>query len=352
MKIFKPGTILGSIEKAESIPSPQVHATTQIHNDLLPHNDQVKHSGTRSQKLREPIKLQNWQHLTAQERDNLRQPILQHDPLFILDDKELGLIKGPSAHIKVENPHPSRGPMYRYPEQAKKIISDMLDDMEDREIIKRSTAAWLSPIVLVNMPDGSKIMCLDYSHVNKHLATDVYPLPRREELVEQVAGHPYYVTLDMREAYFQIMLDEESRDLTTFSDGVTLYRFKRLPFGLNCSPAIFSRRMASILTPLVRQGWVKNYLDDLILWAPDFPELLSRVKQLFILLTDHGVKLNLSMCTFVLKEVTFLGHRISAAGSKPDPKNIEAVAKMKATTTVKEVRRFLGMCAFYRKHVP
>ncbi len=124
-------------------------------------------------------------------------------------------------------------------------------------------------------------MCLDNRHVNKHLATDVYPLPRLEELVEQAAGHPFYATLDMRDAYFQIMLKEESRDLTTYSDGVTLYRFKRLPFGLNCPPAIFSRRMAYILTPLVKQKWVRNYLDNLILWVPDFPELLSRVKTTF-----------------------------------------------------------------------
>ncbi len=134
----------------------------------------------------------------------------------------------------------------------------MLEDMEDRDIIERSTSAWLSPIVLVNKPDGSKRMCLNYRHVNKHLAADIYPLPRLEELAEQAAGHQYYVTLDMREAYFQILLDEESRDLTTFSDGVTLYWFKRLPFGLNCSPAIFSRRMASLLTPLLRKGFVKT----------------------------------------------------------------------------------------------
>ncbi len=107
-----------------------------------------------------------------------------------------------------------------------------------------------------------------------------------------------------------------------------------------------------MLTPLLQKGWVRNYLDDLILRAPNFQELLTRLKQLFNLLSDNGVKLNLSKCTFGLKEVTFLGHRISAAGSKPDPRNIEAVAKMKAPTTVKEVRRFLGMCGFYRKHVP
>ncbi len=110
--------------------------------------------------------------------------------------------------------------------------------------------------------------------------------------------------------------------------------------------------MASILTPIITQGWVRNYLEDLIFWAPDFPELLSWVKQLLTLLTDHGVKLNLNQCTIGLKEVTFLGHRKSAASSKPDPKNIEAVARMQAPTTVKEVRRFLGMCGFYRQQVP
>ncbi len=74
-------------------------------------------------------------------------------------------------------------------------------------------------------------MCLYYRQVNKHLATDIYPLPRLEELVDQAAGHQYYVALDMREACFQLMLDEDSRDLTTFSDGVTLYRFKRYLLG-------------------------------------------------------------------------------------------------------------------------
>ncbi len=138
----------------------------------------------------------------------------------------------------------------------------------------------------------------------------------------------------MKEAYFQISLDQESRDLTTFSDGIDLYSFKHLPFGLRCSSAIFSRRMVSVLSPLLPEGWITNYLDDLILWAPDFPKLLDRLGKLFQVLTNNGVKLNLSKCTFGLKEVTFLGHKITAEGSKLDPKNVEAVQKMKAPTTV------------------
>ncbi len=156
----------------------------------------------------------------------------------------------------------------------------------------------------------------------------------------------------MREAYFQLTLDEDSRDLTTFSDGVTLYRFKRLRLRLNCSHAILSRRMASLLTPLLRKDWVKNYLDDLIVFAPTLQELLVRLKELFALLTSNGLKLNLNKCTFGLKEVIFLGRRISVEGSQHDPNNIEAVMKMKPPTNVRGVRRFLGMCGFYCKHVP
>ncbi len=184
-----------------------------MHNDLLPQNDQTLEKGTHVQRLHELIKHQCWGHLTSSERAELETLILDNDPLLILSEKELGLISGPQEHSRMFDPQPCRGPRYRYPEKAKQIIADM---------------AWLSPIVLVNKPDDSRRMCLDYRHVNKHLAADIYPLPRLEELVDQAAGHQNYVTLDIREAYFQLMLDEESRDLTTFSDGVTLYGFKRL----------------------------------------------------------------------------------------------------------------------------
>ncbi len=155
----------------------------------------------------------------------------------------------------------------------------------------------------------------------------------------------------MREAYFQIILDENSRDLTAFSDGVTLYRFRRLPFGLGCSTAIFTRHMATLLSPLLKEGWIKNYLDGLIILAPDLSSFTQRVRKNFTLLWENGVKLNLSKCEIAKNEVTFLGYRISREGSKPDPKNVEAVLEMKPLTKVKEVRRFLAMTGFYMKHI-
>ncbi len=149
---------------------------------------------------------------------------------------ELGLIQKAPAHIQVSNPVLCQSPIYRYPEEAKAAIASILRDLEERDMIEKSVAAWLSPIVLVNKPSGEKWMCLDYRKVNKQLVTDIHPLPNLGELVEHVAGNQYYAMLDLKYVYYQVMLDEESRDLTTFSEGISLYRFKRLPFGLSCQP--------------------------------------------------------------------------------------------------------------------
>ena len=348
---YKKGTYIGSWEKVEVVED-RVNVNVKIHNDLIPHSDHARVRGDRKEKLQSLLDSQDWSHLTGEQKETLFKVLQQYDSLFILNPNELGKIKTPPAHIEVTDPQPVRGPMYRYPEKAKDIIAKLLQEMEEKGVIEPSTAAWLSPIVLVSKPDGSKRLCLDYRGVNKKLATDIYPLPRLEELVEMASGNKFYVTLDLKEAYFQVELEENSRDITTFSDGVSLYRFKRLPFGLNCAPAIFSRQMAQVLAPLAKQGWVRNYLDDILLFGPTYEILMERLDKLLALLSEKGLKLNVTKSKFAQPEVKFLGHIVSEQGCRPDPANVEAIQNMKPPTNVKEVRRFLGMCGFYRKHVP
>lgn len=223
--------------------------------------------------------------------------------------------------------------------------------MLKKGVIEESTALYLSPIVLVSKPDGSKRMCIDYRATNKNIRQDIHPLPRLDELVEDSAGKLFYASLDMKDAYYQLTLDEPSRDLTTFSDGLNLYRFKRLPFGLSVSPAIFTRKMQEVLAPLVKQGWCRNYLDDVILWGESFDQLIARLQETFHRLEAWGMKLNVSKCSLGMKEIKFLGHYISYEGIKPDPKNIEAIRNMPRPGSVRQVRRFTGMCNFYRKHI-
>ncbi len=175
VKEVKQGTLLGTLESlnfetVNAIHTPSEHPPLEIHNDLLPKNDQVptEENSSRTEHLIELIiiRQQKWNHLTHEQKAELKSAILENHELFILEKSELGLIKGPPEKINVADPQPSRGPKYRYPEEAKRLIVEMLQDMENRQIIEQSTSAWLSPIVLVNKPDRSKRMCLDYRHVN------------------------------------------------------------------------------------------------------------------------------------------------------------------------------------------
>ena len=95
---------------------------------------------------------------------------------------------------------------------------------------------------------------------------------------------------------------------------------------------------------------MRIYLDDIILWAPDFP-MLQRLDKIFSCLVEGAIKLNLSKCTFGEAEVHFLGHKVPKDGCRPDPVNVDAIGKIKPPQTVNEVRRFLGICRFYRRHI-
>ncbi len=194
-------------------------------------------------------------------------------------------------------------------------------------------------------------MCLDYRKVNKQLTTDIHPLPNLEELVENMAGNHYYATLERKDAYYQVLLDEESRDLTTFSEGINFYRFKGLPFGLSCSASIFVRQLQAAMPPLLKQVWIKSYLDYVIVSAPSFHQLLQRLGEVFKHMGIMGIKLNISKCHIRQTETKFLGHIVPKEGFRPDPGNIEAITQMKAPTNLKEVRRLIGMVGFYRKHI-
>ncbi len=118
-------------------------------------------------------------------------------------------------------------PFIDTPRKAKELIAENIGDLAQRDITEPSTAAWLSPIVFVSKPSGENRMCLDYRKVNTHLAVDIHPLLKLEELVERVSGQQYNATLDMKDAYYQVLLGEPSRDLTTFTQGINLYRFNR-----------------------------------------------------------------------------------------------------------------------------
>ncbi|XP_066982274.1 uncharacterized protein [Macrobrachium rosenbergii] len=163
----KVGTLLGyyrTISEGDiDQPVPNCRKT-RIQNDLVPPGVDVNiNSGnTREENLKYLFSQKDNSHLTTDQQTELSDMLVANHSVFILEEKELGKFKDVQAHIAVSDPQPVRSPIYRYPEKAKTLISTMLEDMEERGIIEASSAAWLSPIVLVRKPDHTQRMCLDY----------------------------------------------------------------------------------------------------------------------------------------------------------------------------------------------
>ena len=332
-----------------------VRSMLELENTMIPDNlrgNGDESPGSRLERLKCLMKNQDLSHLHKDQRKDLKKKVFGHSDLFVLGPQELGKIAIPPVKLELEDDRPVRVPPYRHPERAKELILNLVDDMLNKDVIELSTASWLSPIVLVAKPNStSKRFAIDFRAVNTKLRVDLGVLPRLDELVEAAAGHRYYVTVDMKEAYFQVVLEEASRDITTFTDGCNLYRFKRLPYGLSSAAAVFSRSLAVVLSPLARENWIKSYLDDIIFWANDFTTLLDRIEKVFNRFEAMGLKLNLDKCKFAQPQVKFLGHIVSREGISPCPSSVKAIWEMLPPRDVKGVRRFLGCSGFFRKYV-
>lgn len=102
---------------------------------------------------------------------------------------------------------------------------------------------------------------------------------------------------------------------------------------LRCNKAIFARQIAQVLPPLIKQGWVKNYLDDIVIFGYDFNTSLERLDQSFNTLSEKGVKVNIRKSMFAQRLVKSLGHIISGKGCQPDSANIKAIVTQKNHVT-------------------
>lgn len=142
---------------------------------------------------------------------------------------------------------------------------------------------------------------------------DVYPLPRIDEILDTLGAMEYFTTLDQANAYWLIPIEEGDRHNPAFNTLIGLFEFKYVPFGICNAPASFMRLMDVVLAGL-QWNTCMVYLDDILVYAKSFPEMLERISQVFERLAKDGLKLRLSKCKFCLSEIEYLGHKISHLG--------------------------------------
>ena len=149
--------------------------------------------------------------------------------------------------IKTGSAQPIRLAPYRLPHAYRDAIRKELQEMERAGIIEQSSSAWAAPIVPVKKKDGSLRLCVDYRRLNAVSTTDAYPMPRVDDMIDQLGGAHFIITLDLCKGYWQVPLREVDRPKTAFTTPQGLYQFRMMPFGLQGAPATFQRMMDSFL---------------------------------------------------------------------------------------------------------
>ena len=275
---------------------------------------------------------------------------LDFNDVFALDDRELGEAKAVEHVIDTGDSQPIRQLPRRVPFALRKEISRLVQEMLDGDIIQESASPWASPVVLVRKKDGSLRFCIDYRRLNAVTRKDTFPLPRIDDLLDQLSGKTVFSTLDAKRGYWQIRVQAESQEKTAFTTFDGLYEFKVMPFGLCNAPSTFQRLMQRTLRGM--SHFCNAYIDDVLVFSDTVEEHIEHLRVVLQRLRDVGIKLHPQKCSLGRSTVPYLGHIVSSQGIFPDHEKIAAVEKFPTPTNVRSVREFLGLASYYRRFVP
>jgi hypothetical protein len=263
----------------------------------------------------------------------------------------------------------SRQPQRRLNPNMREVVKTEVLKLLDAGIIYPiSDSKWVSPTQVVPKKSGVTVvknehgelvptklvtgwrMCIDYRKLNTATRKDHFPLPFIDQVLERVAGHSFYCFLDGYSGYYQIEIDLEDRDKTTFTCPFGTYAFRRMPFGLCNAPATFQRCMMSIFSDMVGEI-MEVFMDDLSVFGNTFDDCLDNLGKVLARCEEKNLVLNWDKCHFMVSSGIVLGHIVSSKGIEVDKSKIELIIKLPTPKTVKDVRSFLGHAGFYRRFI-
>ncbi|KAH0773846.1 hypothetical protein KY290_010983 [Solanum tuberosum] len=239
-------------------------------------------------------------------------------------------------------------PPYRMASAELKELKDQLKDLLDKGFIRPSASPWGAPVLFVRKKDGSLKMCIDYRQLNKATIKNKYPLPRIDDLFDQLQGAKCFSKIDLRSGYHQIRVREKDVPKTAFRTRYGHFEFLVMFFGLTNAPAMFIDLMNSIFRPYLNL-FVIVFINDILVYSHSKDEHENHLRVVLQVLLDQELYAKFSKCEFWLDSIAFLGHIVSNAGIAVDTQKIEVVKTWPRPMTLTEVRSFLGLAGYYRR---
>jgi len=186
--------------------------------------------------------------------------------------------------------------------------------------------------------------------LTKKILSDKFPLPRIDDILDQLGRAKCFLYLDLMSGFHQIELEETSRNITSFSTNNGSYRFTRLPYGLKIAANSF-QRMMTIAFSGIEPSEAFLFMDDLIVIGCSEKHMIKHLTNGFDLCRKHNLKLHPEKCTFFRHEVTFLGHKCTDKGILPDNKKYDVLEKYTVPTDADSAKRFVAFCNYYRRFI-
>ncbi|CAB0017172.1 unnamed protein product [Nesidiocoris tenuis] len=288
-----------------------------------------------------------------EEKDLLKQTLDKHRNVF---KDGVGTIRNHKVKIRLsEEATPKVFAARRVPIAIKKSVETELDRLVTEGIIEpvnleTDPIEWASPIVVVIKPTGKVRICADFKvTINPFIQPTLHPLPNFEELLAKVGHGELFSVLDLKDAYLQLEVEENSKRYLNIATHKGIFRYRRMPFGVSLAPSVFQNIMDKVLDGI--EG-VACYLDDVMVTGRSLEEHLDTLNTVLKRLEAEGIRVNPQKCKWLQRSVEYLGHIVDREGIHPTKAHVEAIRDMPAPKNLKELRSFIGTVNYYSRFVP
>jgi hypothetical protein len=247
---------------------------------------------------------------------------------------------------------PVRSKPYHVPYGLRSEVKQQIKEMLNAGLISPSSAEWCSPIVLVKKKDGSWRFCVDYRKLNSITVPQAFPMTSIDNVVELMKGNTIFSCLDLFSGFYQVAMEENSKEKSTFITSEGCYKFNVMSMGLMNSPFTMQRLAMALNLDLITSGCSIPYIDDWVFMSPCFEHHMDLMRLVFQRMREARLSVKLSKCQLFQKKVEYLGHVLTAEGLAVANHHIQAMINFKSPTSKKEIRRLNGLFGYYRRFVP
>jgi len=229
-------------------------------------------------------------------------------------------------------------------------LKNQIEELLGKQFIRPITSPWGAPVLLVKKKDGSSRLSVDYKQLNKMTIKNKHPLPRIDDLMDQLHGSSMFSKIDLRSRYHQILVKAEDVQKTTFRSWYGHYEYVVMPFGMTNAPAVFMDYMNMIFRSFLDK-FVVVFINDILIYSRNQEEHAEHLRLVLGVLREKQIYVKLSKCEFWMDEVQFLGHVIFAQGIAMDPAKVDSVVKWGSPKSTIGIKSFVGLAGYYRRFI-